>query len=50
MWLKNVEFDYDSYAFKMKNVDSMVIYVPETDKPDEKGQIKLIRSCHHYKT
>ena len=41
---KNVEFDYDSYTFKMKNVDSMVIYVPETDKPDEKGQIKLIRS------
>lgn len=41
---KKVDFDYDNYAFNMKNVDSMVIYVPETDKPDEKGQIKLIRS------
>ena len=41
---KRVDFDYDNYAFKMKSVDSMVIYVPETDKPDEKGRIKLIRS------
>lgn len=41
---KKVDFDYDNYAFNMKNVDSMVIYVPETDKPDERGQIKLIRS------
>lgn len=28
----------------MKNIDSMVIYVPESDKPNEKGVIKLIRS------
>jgi hypothetical protein len=41
---KQVDFDYDTYAFKMKNVDSMVVYVPESDKPDENGQIKLIRS------
>lgn len=41
---KKVDFDYDKYAFNMKNVDSMVVYVPETDKPDEKGRIKLIRS------
>lgn len=41
---KRVDFDYDNYAFNMKNVDSMVVYVPETDKPDERGQIKLIRS------
>ena len=41
---KKVDFDYDNYAFNMKNVDSMVVYVPESDKPDEKGQIKLIRS------
>lgn len=42
---KKVEFDYDSYSFKMKNVDSLVVYVPEGDgKPDEKGQVKLIRS------
>ncbi len=41
---KKVDFDYDNYAFNMKNVDSMVVYVPETDKPDENGRIKLIRS------
>ena len=41
---KKVDFDYDNYAFNMKSVDSMVIYVPETDKPDENGRIKLIRS------
>ncbi|MFN8260230.1 MAG: hypothetical protein U0X41_04735 [Chitinophagales bacterium] len=41
---KKVDFDYDNYAFNMKNVDSMVVYVPETDKPDERGQIKMIRS------
>lgn len=41
---KQVDFDYDTYAFNMKNVDSMVVYVPETDKPDENGRIKLIRS------
>lgn len=41
---KQVDFDYDNYAFKMKNVDSMVMYVPESDKPNENGVIKLIRS------
>ncbi|MBP6048125.1 MAG: hypothetical protein KA457_07720 [Chitinophagales bacterium] len=41
---QKVDFDYDNYAFKMKNVDSMVIYVPESDKPNENGVIRLIRS------
>jgi hypothetical protein len=41
---KKVDFDYDNYSFAMKHVDSMVIYVPESDKPNEKGVIKLIRS------
>lgn len=41
---KKLDFDYENYAFNMKNVDSMVVYVPETDKPDENGRIKLIRS------
>ncbi len=42
---KQVDFDYDSYSFNMKNVDSMVIYVPEGDgKPNERGEVKLIRS------
>lgn len=41
---RKVEFDYDNYAFNLKNVDSMVVYVPESDKPDENGRIKLIRS------
>ena len=41
---KKVDFDYESYSFKMKNVDSMVVFVPETDKPNENGVIKMIRS------
>ncbi|MFN8238255.1 MAG: hypothetical protein U0T77_08805 [Chitinophagales bacterium] len=42
---KKVDFDYDNYAFNMKNVDSMVVYVPDGDgKPNERGEIKLIRS------
>ncbi|MEZ5026340.1 MAG: hypothetical protein R2739_07145 [Chitinophagales bacterium] len=41
---KRVDFDYDNYAFKMKNIDSMVIYVPESDKPNEQGVIRMIRS------
>jgi len=41
---KKVDFDYDNYSFNMKNVDSMVVYIPEGDKPDENGRIKLIRS------
>lgn len=41
---KQVDFDYDNYAFKMKSVDSMVVYVPESNKPDENGRIKLIRT------
>jgi hypothetical protein len=42
---KKVDFDYEHYAFNMKNVDSMVIYVPEGDgKPNERGEVKLIRS------
>lgn len=38
-----MEFDYDNYAFNMKSVDSMVVYVPE-GKPNERGEVKLIRS------
>lgn len=41
---KKVDFDYDSYSFKMKNIDSMVIYVPDSNKPDERGVIKLVRA------
>ncbi|MDB5227676.1 MAG: hypothetical protein JWN78_1869 [Bacteroidota bacterium] len=42
---KKVDFDYDTYAFNMKNVDSMVIYIPEGNgKPNERGEVKLIRS------
>ncbi|HPW87344.1 MAG TPA: hypothetical protein PLU78_09105, partial [Chitinophagales bacterium] len=40
---KMVDFDYDSYSFKMKNVDSMVVYIPE-GKPNERGEVKLVRS------
>ncbi|MFN8284703.1 MAG: hypothetical protein U0U67_15880 [Chitinophagales bacterium] len=40
---KKMEFDYDNYAFNMKSVDSMVVYVPE-GKPNERGEVKLIRS------
>lgn len=41
---KKVNFDYDNYSFKMENIDSMVIYVPDTEKPDERGVIKLVRA------
>lgn len=41
---KKVDFDYENYAFNMKNIDSMVVYVPESEKPNENGVIKLIRS------
>ena len=40
---KKMEFDYDNYAFNMKSVDSMVVYVPE-GKPNERGEVKLVRS------
>lgn len=42
---RKVDFDYENYAFNMKNIDSMVVYVPEGDgKPNENGEVKLIRS------
>jgi hypothetical protein len=38
-------FDYDSYTFKMKKIDSLVLYIPEGDgKPNEQGIVKLVKS------
>lgn len=39
------EFDYDSYTFNMKKIDSLILYVPEGDgTPNELGEVKLVRS------
>lgn len=39
------DFDYDSYTFRMKQIDSLILYVPEGDgRPNEQGIVKLVKS------